>query len=293
MSRRATTRARRIARRVLLVSLALLLGVVVASTLLTQTERGRALIADGVERIASDEIPGWMKFGELERVGTPTIVRNLQFFHPDGRLVLLVERAEVDFDLGAIWSGKLAFDAAKAEGGHLLISVDPDGRPSIEAALDFPTHGVDPDPHGGLHYAMREIEVDHFTLRLLLSKDASYHVHGVKGNVTIRRELTSGTRVELRGISGVVREELAGSKLRLMRVDGWIHGKERQVLQLLARARVGDGRMNAKVALFDREKTPVEVDLTPIEGVGSMFTALLVYAQGLFSADLDVELHDA
>jgi hypothetical protein len=287
------SRARRIARGALLVMLASMLGFVITLVLLTQTERGRRLLADGIERIASDEIPGWMKFGELERVGTPTIVRNLQFFHPDGRLVLLVKRAEVDFDLAAVWAGKLAFDVAKAEGGHLLISVDRDGRPSIEAALDFPTHGVDPDPHGGLHYALREIEVEDFELRLRLSKDASYHVHGVRGQVTIRRELTSGTRVELRGISGVVREELAGSKLRLMHVDGWIHGKERQVMQLRARTKVGDGRMNAKVALFDRDETPVEIDLTPIEGLESLFTALLVYAKGLFTEDVDVELHDA
>jgi hypothetical protein len=287
------TRAQRIARGVIVLLLLSALTLVLALVMLTQTERGRRLVADRIERTASDEIPGWMKIGELERIGTPTIVHELQFFHPDGRLVLRVKRAEVDFDIGAAWGGKLAFDRAKAEGGHLLISVDPDGRPSIEAALDFPTHGVDPDPDGGLHYALREIRVEDFALRVLLSKDASYHMNGVRGEVAIRRELTSGTRVELTGISGVVREEVAGSKLRLLRVDGWVHGKERKVMQLLARAKVGDGRMNAKVGLFDRDQTPVEIDLTPVEGLDSLFTALLIYAKQLFTDDIDVEVHGA
>lgn len=287
------TRAQRTARSVAAVLLAGALLLAVAIALLTVTPFGRRWLADGIEGVVSEEIPGRIVIGELERVGTPTIVHELQFFHPDGRLVLRVERAEIDFDVAAAWDGKLAFDRATAEGGHLLISVDPDGRPSIEAALDFATHGVDPAPHGGLHYAMRDIHVERFELRLLLSKDASYHVHGVRGQVAIRRELTSGTRVELRGISGVVREEVAGSKLRLARVDGWVHGKERKVLHLLAQTRIGDGRMRARVGLFDRERTPVEIDLTPVEGLDSMFTALLVYARGLFSEDLDVELHGA
>lgn len=287
------TRARRITRNVLIgvsVLLALVVGLSISLVLVTQTERGRRLLADGVEHVVSEEIPGWVKFGELERVGTPTVVRNLQFFHPDGRLILLVQRAEVDFDLSSAWSGKLAFDRARAQGGHLIISVDPDGRPSIEAALDFPTHGVDPDPHGGLHYAMRDIHVERFALLLRLSKGMSYHVDAVRGDVTIRRELTSGTRVEMSDVSGVVREQVAGAKVRLLNVDGWVHGKERKVLQLLARTKVDDGHLDAKIGLYDRKETPVEIALSPVKGLDSMITALLIYARGLFEGDVDVEL---
>ncbi len=90
-----------------------------------------------------------------------------------------------------------------------------------------------------------------------------------------------------------MREEVAGSKLRLLRVDGWVHGKERKIMQLIAHTRVGDGRMDAKVGLFDRDETPVEIDLTPVEGLDSLFTALLVYAKQLFTDDIDVEVHGA
>jgi hypothetical protein len=268
----------------------LVVGIAISLVVLTQTELGRRLLADGIEHVVSDEIPGWVEFGELERVGTPTVVRNLQFFHPDGRLVLLVRRAEVDFDVGSAWSGKLAFDRARAEGGHLTISVDPDGRPSIEAALDFPTHGVDPDPHGGLHYAMHDIHVERFALRLLLAKGTRYHVDGVRGDVTVRRELTSGTRVEMSGVSGVVREEVAGAKVRLLNVGGWVHGKEPKVLHLLARTAVDDGRLDAEVSLFDRNDNAVEIAITPVDGLDSMITALLIYARSLWEGDVEVEL---
>jgi hypothetical protein len=268
----------------------LVVAIAISLVVLTQTDSGRRLLADGVESVVSDEIPGWVELGELEHVGAPTVVHNLQFFHPDGRLILLVRRAEVDFDVSGVWSGKLAFERARAEGGHLIISVDPDGRPSIEAALDFPTHGVDPDPHGGLHYAMHDIHVEQFGLRLLLSKGMSYHVDGVRGDVTIRRELTSGTRVEMSGISGVVREEIAGAKVRLLNVGGWVHGKEPKVLHLVARTAVDDGRLDAELALFDRKDDAVELAITPVEGLDSMITALLIYARSLWEGDVEVEL---
>jgi hypothetical protein len=271
-------------------------SVLLAATalLLLYTDFGRRQLADAIEYAASDSIPGHMEIGRLTRVGFPTVVEDLRFFHPKGQEVLHVRHAEIDFNVAdALLRGKLSFDRALAEGGRLLLSIDPDGRPSIEAALNFASHGPDTDPNGGLHYAMRNIRVKDLLLVMRFSED-SYRVRDVQGLVTIRREVTPGIRVELSGIAGRVEPDVASYRIRLDRVDGWVHGKSPHVLELRAATRVGDGgRMNARVSLFDREKTPVEVTLTPVEGVQSSILALLMYARGAFSSDLDIAVRDS
>jgi hypothetical protein len=92
------------------------------------------------------------------------------------------------------------------------------------------------------------------------------------------------------GISGVVREEIAGAKVRLLNVGGWVHGKEPKVLHLVARTAVDDGRLDAELALFDRKDDAVELAITPVEGLDSMITALLIYARSLWEGDVEVEL---
>jgi hypothetical protein len=140
---------------------------------------------------------------------------------------------------------------------------------------------------------MRNIEVRDFLLVMPLGKDR-YRVQDVRGVVSIRRELTPGIRVELKGVSGKLAPDVAGYRIVLARVDGWVHGAERQVLELHAATNVGDGgKLKARVSLFDREKTPVEVALTPVQGVQSSILALLLYARGVFSSDLDIAVRDS
>lgn len=265
---------------------------VAAMLVLSCTDFGRRQTARAIETLVSRELPGHMEIGTLTRVGAPTVVEDLRFFHPSGREVLHVRHAEIYFDPLDALRGKLTFKRALARGGRLLLSVDPDGRPSIEAALDFPSHGTDPDPNGGLHYAMRDITVDGLLLVMRFSTE-SYRVRDVHGLVTIRRELTEGIRVELSAVRGPVEPEIAGQRVVLRRVDGWVHGKERQVIDLHADSAVGSGRMTAHVALFDRDKTPVEVELKPLAGVQSTALALMLYAQSVFSGDLEIELLDS
>jgi hypothetical protein len=190
-------------------------------------------------------------------------------------------------------AGKLSFVRATADGGRLLLATDPDGRLAMEAAVNFPSHGIKTDPNGGLHYAMRDIHVRNFLLVMPMGKDR-YRVRDVRGLVSIRREVTPGIRVELSDVAGKLEPEVAGYRIGLARVDGWVHGEERQVLELHAAANVGDGgKLKAHVSLFDREKTPVEVSLTPVAGVQSSILALLLYARGVFSSDLDIAVRDS
>jgi hypothetical protein len=265
----------------------------VAALLLIYTEPGRRQLANAIEHFATRNIPGHMTIGRLTQVGSPTVVEDLRFFHPKGQEVLHVRHAEIEFDVADALAGKLSFVRARAEGGRLLLATDPDGRLAMEAAVDFPSHGIKSDPDGGLHYAMRNIEVRDFLLVMPMGKDR-YRVRDVHGLVNIRRELTPGIRVELANVSGKLEPDVAGYRIGLQRLDGWVHGAERQVLDLHAAAKVGDsGKMKARVQLFDREKTPVTVSLTPVQGVQSSILALLLYARGVFSSDLDIAVQDS
>lgn len=254
---------------------------------LTGTESGRGVLARVVENVVSDRIPGWITIGRIEHIGRTTVGRDLVLFHPDGREVLSIKRAAIDFDLTSLLAGDLAAHRGSVDGSQLSLWIGPDGRSSIEAALDFketPTSGS-----GRLFgYSLQDIKVRDSLLVLSLSKNTTYRVHGARGTVSIWRE--RGAMVELRGVSGRVEPGLAGMDVRLGRVDGWVHGRRKQVLKLNARVHVGNADLRAKVALFDRERTPVEISLRHFDGAEATIAALLAYTKGQFTDDIDITL---
>jgi hypothetical protein len=288
-------RARKILRWILLVWLVPTLIGALVLLWLTQTERGRESTARLIEKVIDGEIPGSMSIGRIETFGTPTIVHKLQFRDPGGALVLEVDRAAIDFDLSTALAGKLSFRSAQVQGGRVFIAIAPSGRTTMEEALSAKAPEPDPDPHGGLHFAFRNIAVEgvHLMFRGSADPDSAYRIRGIKGKVDILREDTVGAYVLMTEVSGDLQEKLAGMPVRLVSVTGWVHGAEKQVLNLRALARVGSASMKAHIEYFDRDKKPVEIMLSKTNGLEAELAALLVYFGSMTTDDLEVRLVDS
>jgi hypothetical protein len=278
----------------LIITLAITVLGAIALAWLSQTEKGRDSAARFIEKLIDDEIPGSMTIGRIEHFGTPTLVYDLKFRDPKGALVLEVDRAEIDFDLGAVLEQKLAFHSAKVQGGRVFIAIAPSGRTTMEEALSAPAPEPDPDPHGGLHFAFRNIDVEGVHLMFKGSPDEAYRIRGIRGHLDIVREESIGARVFLKDVSGDLEEKVAGMSVRLVSVSAWIHGGEKQVLDLHALARIGDSSvMKAYIKYYDRAKKPVEIVLSKTNGLQAELMAMLVYFQSMTTADLEVRLEDS
>lgn len=288
-------RARSILKWIVILWMASNLAGVIVFLWFSQTADGRKTAARLIERVVKDEIPGSMSIGEIETFGTPTIVTKLQFRDPTGALVLEVDRAAIDFDLSTALEGKLSFSSAKVTGGRVFIAIAPNGRTTIEEALSKPAPEPDPDPHGGLHFAFRNIEVEgvHLMFKGSTAEKDAYRIRGIKGKVDILREETIGARVIMTKVSGELQEKIAGMGIRLVSVTGWVHGAEKQVLNLHALAHVEDAPMNAHIEYFDRDKKPVEIVISKTNGLAAEVTALFVYFASMTTGDLEVRLVDS
>jgi hypothetical protein len=86
---------------------------------------------------------------------------------------------------------------------------------------------------------------------------------------------------------------LLGAETSLKRVDGWVHGMEKHVLQLDAALGIGEGSLDAIVNFYDRDKTPVEVTVKQSEGLAAdLISGLLDLGSSLFGDTVKVEVED-
>jgi hypothetical protein len=257
-----------------------------------QTEPGRRVLADAIERIASDAIPGKMTIGSIESVGWfEPIVRDLRFFHPDGGLILHAKRAAIDLDVTALLHGELAFHRARVEGGYLLIAAQPDGRTGLEATFDDGVPSKPDERDDYLHMQMRSIFVDDMTTVFRPSKDHTFRLRNVQGFVAISHVDTPGAQVRLDRIAGELETpKFLGEHLTITHADGWVHGKEKQVIDLDLETQLGSGELDGHLAYYDRKKTPVELELDPKEGLLPQLSTAAVEAQSWFTDTIDVKV---
>jgi len=126
------------------------------------------------------------------------------------------------------------------------------------------------------------------------SPDEAYRIRGIHGTVDVLREETVGVRVIMTKVSGDLQEKLAGMSIRLVSVTGWVHGAEKQVLNLHALARVGDdASLNAHIEYYDRDKKPVEIVLSKTNRLQGELAAFFVYMASMTTDDLEVRLVDS
>lgn len=260
---------------------------------LTASDSGKHWVKGRLEKAVSAQIPGKLRIGRIVDLGPPLVAEDVRFYHADGRVVLLAERAEVEPDLLQALRGRLGFERAAVDGGKIVLSPDPDGRIAFEAALDAPAKPGEPnDPNGGLHYALQSMHVQHFRVEAKLSELADFKLDDVEGFVGVRRIETSGTQVQLERIRGRVSPGFLGKRTELEQVDGWIHGKEKHVAQLTAAMRIGSGELDAKLDVYDRDQAPVVVEIKRSSGTGDLVASLTDFADGLLGDSLEVKTAD-
>ena len=270
----------------LIALLATAAALTLALSIYMRTDAGRRSAAAQIEKVVTDNIPGQLRIGSVQHVGFDRVVaRDVRFYHPSGKVVLLAKHAEVVPDLAMALSGKLGFERAAVDGGFIELAIDPDGRLSLEAALDAPSEpGVPDDPNGGLHYWLRSMHTQHLTTVFALSKAMTYRVYDTTGFVGVRRIDTPGVQVTLEKISGRVEPELAGVKVKLAQVEGWARGKELHIAHFDAQLGVGSGELRSLVDYFDRKQAPLKLKIQHSDGIEGTLMSALLRVSGLLSA---------
>ena len=284
---------RKVGRWVLRVVLAIVLLSALAAVgcvIFFNTDRGRRFAADHIESFVSANIPGKLRIGSIEQFHPGMVLASdVRFYHPDGRLILLCKHAEIVPDLAMALHGKIGFESAAVDGGFLLLTIDPDGRISIESTMNSPSKpGEHSDPHGGAHYWLRSMHTQHFTTTFSASGH-TFRLQDTLGYVALRRIETQGTQVTLAQISGRLEQEIAGAHIAFNNVDGWIHGKEKHVAHFDADTRVGDGKLRMAIDYFDRPKTPMRVQLQKSKGLDAVAFAWLMRVAAGFTDAIQVD----
>jgi hypothetical protein len=290
-SQRMTTR--NVGRWLLRVVLAMILLsalVAIGCAIFFNTDRGRRFAADHIESFVSANIPGKLRIGSIEQFHPSMVLASdVRFYHPDGRVILLCKHAEIVPDLSMALQGKIGFESAAVDGGFLLLTIDPDGRISIESTMNAAKKpGDHSDPHGGAHYWLRSMHTQHFTTTFSASGH-TFRLLDTLGYVALRRIETPGTQVTLAQISGKLEQEIAGAHVSFTNVDGWIHGVEKHVAHFDADTRIGDGKLAMTIDYFDRPKTPMHVQLHKNKGFEATALAWLMRAAAGFSEAIEVD----
>jgi hypothetical protein len=276
--------------RIVLASVLLGALAAVGCAMFFHTDLGRRFAANRIESLVSAYIPGKLRIGSIERFGLGLVLASdVRFYHPDGRLILLCKHAEIVPDLAMALHGQIGFERAAVDGGFLLLTIDPDGRLSIEATMNAPRKsGEHSDAFGGAHYWLRNMHTQHFTTTLLAAGQ-TLRLRDTRGYVALRRIETQGVQVTLARISGQLEEEIAGAHVALSRVDGWVYGKQKHVAHLDVDTRVGSGKLGMTIDYFDRPKAPLKVQLHNSQGLEATLMAWLMRVAAGFSDAIEVD----
>jgi hypothetical protein len=185
----------------------------------------------------------------------------------------------------------LSFKRVAAEGGSVLLGADPDGRLSLEAAMDAPKRpGAPSDPKSGVHYDMRNMHVEKFKLRFPIEGFKNLQMNNVRGIVHVWRLDTVGTRVRLTDIAGSVTPELAGAKLAVKNLDALITGAEAVVAEGRARLSVDrDSALSLKVQYAPKHQQKLKLRVVDKDGTEATMLTWLLHAAASFSEDINVE----
>lgn len=266
--------------------------VIIAAVVTANTDSGRRWIADRIEQAVTSQIPGRLEIGEVTEVDWLAVhAKDVRFFHKDGREVLRVDKAYVEGDALEALQQRLTFRRVAADGGSILMTGDPDGRLSLEAAMDKPSDPNQPgDPKRGLHYDMRNMHVENFKVKSKVPAFGEIQLANVSGVIHVWRLNTVGTRVRLQKMSGQLSQEVAGSKVALDRMDAIITGAEAKVADVQARL-VLDKTDKLTLRLQYAPKGSQKLKLQVLDKDGTEATTLtwLMHAAAGFSSDIHVE----
>jgi hypothetical protein len=266
-----------------------LLTLLAGLALYLSTDHGQRRLADALERLVSDQIPGTMKIGQLERFGLfEPVVHELEFIDSKGARVLRLQRAEVDIDVGHMLRGRLGMHRAAVSGGEIVFEPQPDGRTSLAAALDSATPGSG-NPEDGFHYDMRSIHVQGLAVRVRVAGADAVTLRNTRGFVSITRETTPGVQIRLERIRGDFDQKLLGADVELLQADGEVRGKNKRLVDMQLKLRISDSKMAGRMTVHERKRLPVELELDTDGGVETSLAAMGLKLGSWFSDAVDVK----
>jgi len=279
---------RAVLRLLLWVALSMFLLLVLSGALLVWTSPGRGILAGWVEDLASSQIPGSMKIGKLESVGfIHPVATDVEFFTPGGERVIRVDTVEAQWNLKDLVKGKVGFDAARADGGEVLIEIKEGGRTNMEAAFKSPEGE-------GEEKAQLQLDNMHFqgmTVLLRLSGETRFVVKDVQGFLSVWRRGTPGVRVSLARVTGTFEKpEITGDKIELIDMHGEVWAQETHVVSMKLKTLIGGGGIDASFDYYKREENPAELILRPETGSGARLAAMVIHVRSLFSDKLHVTI---
>lgn len=259
-----------------------------AFAFLLWTEPGRSFAARRLEAALSQAIPGSIAIGTLERLQPgEAVLSDLRFLHPDGSVVLRVQRAEIALAPFDLMRGHVHFERARIDGGELTIAVQPDGRTSIEAVFDDP--GASKDKSKGPQLDLRSMHVENLTLLIKPDPKQTFRLRDVQGFVAVHGGGSSGVQVSLDRIRAhLVKPEVLGQRIEILRADGWVHGGAQQILKLDFEAALEDDRFGAALAYHNRKQEPVVLELDMNADVETQLAALGAELRSWLSDTIDV-----
>jgi hypothetical protein len=107
--------------------------------------------------------------------------------------------------------------------------------------------------------------------------------------VAVNRVDTPGAQIVLNNLNGRLEPDLAGSKVTLRNISGWIHGKAKEVIRMEAKLGVGSGILNTHIGWWDREKDKLTIRVDKSKGVEAVTMAWLMRALAGFTSDVKVD----
>jgi hypothetical protein len=274
-----------------LAQLVFVLGCAVTMWWCTKTEAGLRFTACRIEHLVSANIPGSLIIDRIDSFEWNRIrAHGIRISHQDGRSLLLARNAEITPDWIAALHGRIGFRGAAVDGGYVVLSMDPDDRLSLEAAMNSPRRPGEPNnPNGGVHYSLRSIHVQNLTVSLKFSDTFDYRIRHVEGYVGVLRIDTPGVQVILERIRGEVEQDIAGMHVALQQLDGWLHGEERQVMHLQANVHLASSQLVTHVNYYDRATEKLKIHVDHSEGLQAIAVTLLAKAVASFSKDLSID----
>lgn len=180
------------------ISIALAAIAVIGVELTLRTAWGREKLADELEEIIEDQIPGSLEIGAIERYRFGHVVaKAIEFTSPDGETVIEVARAEARLALLPLLWGKLAFEGVRARGATVVIAP---GRRALSTSI-AETFKESEDAGGALDVDTGTMHFERTSLVLAMGKP----------RVRFDR---------LEGFARVIRPSGKKAKVRLDRVKG-------------------------------------------------------------------------
>lgn len=214
-----------------------------------RTERGRAFLAERLERALGRELRGSLRIGGIDRYDRASVVaHDVAFLDPRGQPVLELERVDLGLDLGALLSREARLRSAYARG--VVVTLTP-GEGGYSTSIEETFAG--PPGRGGGGGAPFDVDTGTIHVEqasLVIAMGAPrVRFDELDGFVRVARKGHQAVKVRLDRIDGAWR--LPGTRLldekRTFHATGRVDGDAEAVVDLTVRACFRRGEVPLRV----------------------------------------------